>query len=126
MGYMTRYVDIPVEEITPEFLSTGLVLVFFEPDPGSGKWTPLPFQYVTFGYAYAYNIVHDVMEGMIRLHYFYTPNDLSGTPPDLQNAEIPTYTFKYMVIEGTALEAMLAREIDFTDHDCITEYLMLQ
>jgi len=124
MRYYTRYVDIPVEEITPDIISTGLVLVFFEAHPGSGNWTPLPFQYVSFGAAYAYNLVYDVMEGMIRLHYFYSLNDLSGTIPDLQNAVIPTFTFKYMVIEGTALEAMLAREVDVSDHDRITEYLM--
>ena len=122
--YYTRYVDIPVAEITPDIISTGLVLVFFEADPGSGNWTPLPFQYVAFGSAYAYNIVYDVMEGMIRLHYFYTRNDLSGTIPNLQNAVIPTYTFKYMVIEGTVLQAILASEVDVSDHDRITEYLM--
>ncbi len=124
MRYYTRYVDIPGDELSPDIISTGLVLVFFEADPGSGTWTPLPFQYVTFGSEYAYNIVYDVMDGMIRLHYFYTRNDLSGTIPDLEMAVIPTYTFKYMVIEGTALAAILAREVDVSDHDRITEYLM--
>jgi hypothetical protein len=124
MSYYTRYVDISVEEITPDIISTGLVLVFFEAEPESGNWTPLPFQYVTFGSAYTYNIVYDVMEGMIRLHYFYTRNDLSVTVPNIETAVIPTYTFKYMVIEGTALAAMRAREVDVSDHDRITEYLM--
>ena len=123
IGYGTRYVDIPVEDITPEIISTGLVLVFFEARPGTGKWTPLPFQLVMFGAAYTYNLVYEAMDGMIILHYFYMLNDMGGTTPDLATAVIPTYTFKYIVIEGTALEAMLAREVDVSDYDRITEYL---
>lgn len=124
VSYYTRYVDIPVEDITPDFLSTGLVLVLFEADSGSGEWTPLPFKFVAFSSAYAYNIVYEVMEGMIRLHYFYTLNDLSGTSPDISTAVIPTYTFKCVVIEGTALQAMQADEVDISDHDRIMEYMM--
>jgi hypothetical protein len=125
VGYITRYVDIPVEELTPDFISTGLVLVFLEAYPGSGNWTPLPFRFIADA-QYSYNIVYEVSEGLIRLHYFYSLNDLSGSLPDLQNAEIPTYTFKYIVIEGAALEAMLASGVDVSDHDRITEFLTLQ
>jgi len=39
---------------------------------------------------------------------------------------IPTYTFKYTVIEGNVLEAMTALEIDVTDHDQGMDYLATQ
>ena len=123
LGYETRYVDIPVPEITSDIISAGAVLVFFEAEPGSGNWTPLPFQFVDGTSAYIYNIVYEVMEGNIRLHYFNMRNSAGATLPDLHAVVIPTYTFKYTVIEGNALQAMTAREVDVTDHDQVMEYL---
>ena len=125
MGYFTRYVDIPVAEITSDIISTGIVLVFFEALPGSGNWTPLPFQFVEPYGAYIHNIVHEVSEGLVRLHYFNMRNSAGATLPELATVSIPTYTFKYTVIEGNALQAMTAREIDVTDHDQVMEYLAL-
>lgn len=123
MSYFTRYVDIPVVEITPDIISSGVVLVFFEAYPGSGNWTPLPFQFVEFGSAFIYNIVYEVTEGMVRLHYFNMLNSAGVTIPDLETVVIPTYTFKYTVIEGTALQAMQAHEVDVSDHDQVMEYM---
>ena len=123
MGYFTRYVDIPVAEITPDIIANGAVLVFFEAHPGSGNWTPLPFQFVAPGREYIINIVYEVMEGMVRLHYFNMANSPGVTLPNLETALIPTYTFKYTVIEGTALQAMQAHEVDVSDHDQVMEYL---
>lgn len=99
------------------------MLVFFESHPGSGNWTLLPFQFVASGYEYIYNIVYEVMEGMVRLHYFNMPNSSGVTLPDLETFEITTYTFKYTVIEGTTLEEMTTHEIDVTDHDQVMEFL---
>jgi hypothetical protein len=121
-GYPTRYVDIPVAEITPEIISAGAVLVFFEAYTGTGNWTPLPFQFVDAGAGYIHNVVYEVMEGNIRLHYFYMQNSAGATLPDLATALIPTYTFKYVVIEGNALEAMTSREVDVRDLDQVMEY----
>jgi len=125
-GYFTRYVDIPVAEITPDIISAGAVLVFFEAYPSSGAWTPLPLQFVNGGQSFIYNIVYEVAEGNIRLHYFYMANDVGATLPNLQAASIPTYTFKYVVIEGNALDAMTALEVDFSDHDQVMENLVKQ
>jgi hypothetical protein len=122
-SYFTRYVEIPVAEITPDIIANGAVLVSFEARPGFGNWTPLPFQFVDFNAAYIFNVVYEVSEGVVRLHFFYMLNSPGATIPDLETAVIPTYTFKYTVIEGTALEAMAAREVDVTDHDQVMEYL---
>jgi hypothetical protein len=51
---------------------------------------------------------------------------VGATLPSLQTAEIPTYTFKYILIEGTALETLLARDIDVSDHNAVMEYLVSQ
>ena len=125
-GYFSRYVDIDVEEITPEIISTGVVLVFFEAYPGTGNWTPLPFQFVSGGATYTYNIVDEVSEGLIRLHFFFTPNSLGAALPSLETYTIATYTFKYTVIAGNALQAMTASGVDLTDHDRVMEYLKMQ
>ena len=125
-GYFTRYVDIPVDEITPEIISTGVVLVFFEAYPGTGNWTPLPFQFVEGGGGHIFNIVYEVSEGMIRLHFFFMANSAGAIVPDLSTYSIATYTFKYTVIEGTALQAMTAVGVDLTDHDRVMEYLATQ
>ena len=122
-SYFTRYVEIPVAEITPDIIANGAVLVSFEARPGFGNWTPLPFQFVDFSAAYIFNVVYEVSEGMVRLHFFYMLNYLGAATPDLETAAIPTYTFKYTVIEGTALEAMAAFEVDVTDHDQVMEFL---
>ena len=122
-GYLTRYVDIPVAEITPEIISTGVVLVSFEARPASGKWTPLPFQFVEGSSQYIFNVVYEVMEGAIRLHFFTMLNSAGASLPDLQTYTIPTYTFKYTVIEGNVLETMTARGVDISDHDQVMDYL---
>lgn len=125
-GYFTRYVDIPVEEITPEIISTGVVLVFFEAYPGTGNWTPLPFQFVEGGGNYIFNLVYEVSEGLIRLHFFFMANSTGATLPNLSTYAIATYTFKYTVIEGTALQAMTASGVNLADHDRVMEYVVTQ
>jgi len=122
-GYFTRYVDIPVAGITPEIISNGAVLVSFEADPGFGGMTPLPFQFVALNSQYIFSIVNEVTEGMIRLHFFFMLNSEGATVPDLSTYTIPTYTFKYTVIEGNALEVMTARGVDISDHDQVIDYL---
>lgn len=123
VSYFTRYVDIPVAEITPEIISAGAVLVTFEADPGSGKWTPLPFQFTGMSHDYMHNIVYEVMEGSIRLHFFSNPTSSGATPPNLETYILPTYTFKYTVIEGNVLETMTARGVDVSDHGQVMDYL---
>ncbi len=118
--------DIFVDEITPEIISTGVVLVFFEAYPGTGNWTPLPFQFVEGGASYIFNIVYEVSEGRIRLHFFFMANSSGATLPSLETYTIATYTFKYTVIAGNALQAMTAGGVDLTDHDRVMEYLKTQ
>ena len=124
--YFTRYVEIPVEELTADFLTTGLVLMFFEPMIDSGKWVPLPFSFLAFGSGYYFNIVFETLEDTIRLHYFFTPNNTVAIPPSIHDYVIPTYNFKYVLIEGTALDTMKAVGLDTTDYKSVMAYLNAQ
>jgi len=123
IGYISRYFDIPLEQLTAEFLATGVVLVYFEAYTGSGNWTPLPFQFVDGSQTHITNIVYEVSESRIRLHYFNMANVAGATFPDLQNFTIATYTFKYTLIEGSALEGMTSRGIVLSDYDEVMGYL---
>ena len=122
-GYATRYVDINVPGITPDIISAGAVLVSFQARELADPWTPLPMQFVDGSAGFIYNVVYEVWEGTIRLHFFMMLNSSGASYPDLQNWSIAPYTFKYTVIEGNLLEAMVAREIDVTDHAGVLEYL---
>jgi hypothetical protein len=111
----TRYVDIPVPEITADIIAKGAVLVFFEPETGTDQWTSLPIEFMHYSRVYFINIVYEAQEGMIRLHYFLAPVTLGATLPDLASMVIPTYEFKYVVIEGTSLLTSRASGIDLLE-----------
>jgi hypothetical protein len=113
----TRYVDIPVPAITADIIAKGAVLVYFEAEAGSDEWTTLPFEILHYTRAYFIDVVYEVQEGMIRLHYFLRPPTPGGALPDLATRVIPTYDFKYLVIEGTALLNLQAGGIDLSEPD---------
>lgn len=120
-GYFTRYVDIPVDEITAGIIETGVVLVSFRATQDV-YWTPLPFHFPSMDWSYLHTITFEVSEGLIRLHYFNIPNQTGATLPDLQTWELPTYSFKYSVIAGDAIAEMEADGIDTSDHGQVMEY----
>ena len=122
-GYFTRYVNIPLEELTPEFISTGVVLVSFMAEPSQPYWTPLPFHFPSNDRTYLHTHVFEVMEGLIRLHYFNMPTTSTTSLPSLETWPIPTYTFKYTLIEGTTREVMEASGVDVTDYEQVMEFL---
>ena len=100
-SWFTRYADLTVPEIDMDIDENGLVLVYFKPTSNSG-WTPLPFQFNAFGSDYFTHIVYESSVGNIRLHYFWTPNQ-GATPTNLSTFIIAPHTFKYVVIQGTAV-----------------------
>jgi hypothetical protein len=124
--YFTRYVDIPDSAITADIISDGMVLMFFEAMPGGGNWAPLPYQFTNFSSTFNYNIVYEVSEGMIRLHYFFTRISATATLPELSTVVIPTYPFRYVVVEGTALQTEGAGLVDLSSHDEVMEFLRTQ
>jgi len=117
----SRYVEIPVAAITPNIIAKGAVLVYFEAETGSNQWKTLPFEILHYTGAYYIDIAYEVEEGMIRLHYYISRAYVGATLPDLASLVIPTYEFKYVVIEGTALSTMQAGMADLSEPDRITD-----
>lgn len=122
-GYFTRYVDIPVDAITADVIANGLTMVSFQAHPGSSPWTALPIYFVASNQTYTHVIEYEVREGLIRLHFFFMPNQSGATLPDLSSWNIPTYTFKYSVIAGTAVDSLQAAGIDVSDRGQVLDYL---
>ena len=100
-------------------IAKGAVLVYFEVETGSDQWKTLPFEILHYNGANYIDIACEVEEGMIRLHYLVRRAYVGATVPDLSSLVIPTYEFKYVVIEGTTLSTMQAGTADLSGPDCI-------
>lgn len=101
-SWFSRYVDIVVAEINDDIDQNGVVLVYFKASSGGG-WQPLPFQFTSFGAGtYITNIAFESSVGNIRLHYFWTPNT-GSVPAGLSTHPIADHSFKYVIIQGTAV-----------------------
>ena len=103
----TRYYDRSYTAVTADILNTGMLLVYFTPNPGGNfggsaiQWSPLDYSYLAFGSQYYYNVAYETSVGKVRLHYFYTPNGSAGTvPTDLSTAVLPSYKFKIVAVAG--------------------------
>ena len=100
-SWFTRYVDLAIAEIDTDIDENGLVLVFFKATTNGG-WQPLPFQFTSFGAGYFTHIAYESSVGNIRLHYFWTPNQ-GATPGSLNTFDIADLSFKYVIVQGTAV-----------------------
>lgn len=120
--YATRYVDINTNLVTAGIVTTGTVLVYFKPT--GDAWTPLPFRFLDVTRNYYFNIVYEYKQGLIRLHYFWDSNiSGGGAPTGLNTYPIPSYTFKYVIINGSAARQMQTARINTSDYDAVMKYL---
>jgi hypothetical protein len=122
-SWFTRYVDVSVPQITAGIIANGAVLVFMEPDVGSGRWVPLNYSFTSFGGTYMLNFVYEATEGLLRLHFYMTPN--TGANPSTQTWQLPTFAFRYVVIAGTALQSIQSGEVDvdLRDYDSVRAFV---
>lgn len=124
VGVFTRYADIDEPLITDDILNEGMVLVFFRLYAQSTDWVPLPFLFQAFNNQYYYNIAAVPTAGRIRLHYFWTPSGSAGTvPTNLSTYVIPDYTFKYVVVGGSALASMVSARVNLTSYEAVMGFL---
>ena len=117
--------EIPLAEITADIIEIGAVLMYIEAETGTDRWTMLPIEFLHYTREYFINIAYEVQEGMIRLHYFLMWAREGATLPDLGAHVIPTYEFKYVVIEGTALLRLQADGVDLSQPDRIIEHVTM-
>ena len=124
--YFTRYHDVTDSAVTQAILNTGVVMVFFVPNPivDTNQWLPLPYQFEDGSQIFTYNLAFETMPNTVRLHYFFAQIN-PGTIPTLATFDIPTYKFKIVVISGTISTAMQQAGIDKSDYNAVSAYLGL-
>lgn len=117
--------DVPA--ITEEIKSSGMVKVYFKTIDGFGAdptiWTALPYSIMAFGGDYTYNITYTYDTGTITLYYYYEPNSSDATTPNLADATLPDYKFKWVVASADAAASMASAGINVEDHDAVAQFL---
>ncbi len=119
--WFTRYVDLNEPLITASILTSGMVLVYFQPTTNATAWASLPYSFQ--GFSNFYHFQYEVSAGKIRLHYYWTALPGSTIPTGLSTFTLPTYTFKYVVVEGTAIAPMLAARTNMSDPGAVERFL---
>jgi hypothetical protein len=105
-SWFTRYYDRTYTGVSANILNTGAVLIYFTSTASGAitnpnQWTPLDFSFLSAFSQFYYNIRYETFVGKVRLHYFYTPNGVSGViPATLSTDVIPNYKFKIVAIAG--------------------------
>lgn len=122
-----RIATMEVSEITEEIHESGMVQVYFKTIEGFGgspsQWTPLPYSVLAFGSEYSYNLNYAYKTGELELYYYYQPNGSDNTAPDVADAELPDYHFKYVITAPSATQSIEEAGIDWRNHDAVMDHL---
>lgn len=107
-GWAARYVDITEPIITQAIMDNGLVQVYFTPDvtTGSQAFTNLPYSHNNSTRTFNFNVDYTYQMGKIRLYFFLSSDAGAPLPPAVAGWDIPSYTFKYIIIPGTEISAV--------------------
>lgn len=104
-----KVATVAIPAITSEILASGAVLVYLRtPSTPTGPldhWTLLPFHQGGFGGGYLVSIKAAVRPGEIRIGYVHESTG-PAAPPDVYSASLPTYEFRWVVIEGMTANAL--------------------
>jgi hypothetical protein len=122
-----RVATLNVSEITQEIHELGMVQVYFKTLEGFGgtatTWTPLPHSVLAFGSEYTYNLNYTYKQGELSLYYYYEPNGADSSTPDVDDADLPDYQFKYVITAPAAAQSMEKDGVDWNDHDAVMNYI---
>lgn len=122
-----RIATLDVPAISEEIKSSGLVKVYFKTIEGFGNepsvWTSLPYSILAFGSEYSYNLNYSYDTGAIKLYYYYRPNSSDVTAPNVDDAELPDYKFKYVVASEDAASSVSAARINTDSHGALVQFL---
>ena len=115
--------DVPA--LTDEIESSGLVQVYFKTREGaqSDAWSALPWSKLSFSGEFTYNLEYTYDTGTITLYYYYERNSSGVTAPDVTNATLPDYRFKWVVASEDAASSMSSAGISIEDHDAVAQFL---
>lgn len=124
--YFTRYHDVTFPAITQGIIDSGMVLVYFVPNPivSTVNWTQLPFQFLDGSEEFFYDVAFTTLAGKVELDYFFQQVN-SGTIPTLSTFNIPTYTFKLVAISGSLAAQMKQGNVDVGNYSQVQHFLNL-
>lgn len=106
VGHSSRYVDITEAMITQEIMDNGLVQVYFTPYETKTPYSSLPYSRQNSQATYNFNLDYTYEMGKIRLLFFLSAVYGAPAPPYVATWDIPSYTFKYVIIPGTAINTV--------------------
>jgi hypothetical protein len=119
---------IPDEDITQDIMENGVVLSYWKTPVNVNttptQWRGLPEKFLNFTGVYFINYTSGYQEGEMRFYYYFERNQ-DGTIPNVHVSTVPTLDFKYAIIDGNTLSAMVECNIDIEDVYQVEEFLNL-
>jgi hypothetical protein len=127
LEYFTRYYDVTFPAITQGVLDSGLVLAYMVPNPiaNTNQWAPLPYQFLDGSGDFYYVVVFQTYLGKVEMDYFFQQIVANTSLPTLSTYDIPTYTFKLVVITGSLATQMKQQNINTGNYSQVRHFLNL-
>ena len=125
--YFTRYHNVTLTSITQGIIDSGMVLAYIIPNPlvNTVNSTPLPFQFLDGSETFFYDVAFQVSLGKVELDYFFQQISPTATIPTLSTYNIPTYTFKLVVISGSLAAQMKQQNVDVGNYSQVSHFFNL-
>ena len=126
LGLGARKASIAVTSITANIFNTGTVLVYLKVPVGFTSaltgWTLLPFSIKSIDGNYFISLKTNYEIGKVNVYYLYEQTNSAATVPFIFQAEVPDYTFKYIVIAGSTGGRQMKPDVDFNDYSAVCKY----
>jgi hypothetical protein len=124
-----RVATIIVDSITAKIVESGTVLVYLKSINGidgiPNQYTLLPFSIPSFATGYLTRIQFAFEAGKIRIYYLYETTDAASATPNVFIATVPTFTFRYVIIPGSAGFRSTIPPVDYNDYEAVVKYYHL-
>jgi hypothetical protein len=123
--YFTRYYDATDSAVTADILATGMVLVYFTPNPivSTTQWISLPYQFTDFSGSFAYNYAYETSVDHVALEFFFVTLNSTNPTPSLSTFDIPTFQFKIVAVSGTVAQSLKVAHIDLGNADAVLRFV---
>jgi hypothetical protein len=123
--YFTRYDDVTDNAITADVLSTGMVLVYFVPNPivNTTQWAPLPYSFLDGSGSFTYNYAYETSLNQVELEFFFNTLNTSTATPVLSTYDIPSLQFKIVVVSGAVAQSLKMAHINLGNADAVLRFV---
>ena len=125
--YFTRYHTVTLPALTKGIIDSGLVLVYFVPNPpvDTAQWAPLPYQFLDGSDAFFYDVAYETYVGSIEMEYYFQQINSSATLPSLASWKIATYKFKIVLMTASIVAQMKQQGVDVKNYGQVNHFLNL-